>query len=465
MEIEQFIEVTRLWSKKKLKLTYSFQIGIFIEKLFSVNIFGRQEMIFFLIYTFLYELQKVYELLNNIVETNSVLYPSCYNIFNCLDYLFFDQYIKIYYQFKLSKFVALSINIFQILFTIIFFTSFVLTNHKQNNISLKCKFFWNTCIFVHSIFRYNLYSLNIFIIQYYYIRETSTCFEKVLSYTNFVSLLFFCLFECFFSYFFNDISPKYNKLFTSVSHPIYNILITGKFILYQMIPIAVNAKPRVFLFIPLYAYFGITYYLYNQKVYIINRVYNIITILENSFFFSLISIYFSLEIINLYVKTSGGVTICVYVILGTILSTVGIYFSSENFRLRFYYRRVGKRLDETNLYNELFYIYHLMQKKEIDNRDLLKHMDICNTNPLDNQRQCICNDLFSSKSYLSKLNEPSVLLLFQLRNLFILSKFARETTIFKLIYFNSFLDNNVLDYNLFNFLISAQFSDLTLFSG
>jgi len=232
-----------------------------------------------------------------------------------------------------------------------------------------------------------------------------------------------------------------------------------------MIPIVVNAVPRVFLYFPLYVYFGMLYYLYNYKVFIINRVYDNITILTNSFFFSLISIYFSLEIIGRYVKTSGGVAICVYIILGTILSTVCIYFFSENFRLRFYYKRVGKRIDETNLYHELFYIYYLMQKKEVDSRDLIKHMDICNTNPLDDQNQCICYTLFSPKTNISKLNEPIVLFNFQLRNLFILSKFAKKTTIFKLIYFNSFLDNNVLDYNLFNFLISTQFSDLTLYSG
>ncbi len=463
MNVQDFNRITQLWNRKANEFSFIYKMGILTEKILNRNFFGTVAFIIFSIYLFFYEIQKIFELLILIFNLNSAVNSTSTRLIKYLNYICIEYYIKTYYSLFEVKILSLIIILIEIILAISFILALIFISEKKID-QKKPNFFIYVLINVANLimvnFNYSLIYINLFIISFYANNEISDYLDYVILIFNTTSLVIFSIFSLFFIYFFNDISPRNNKLFISVSNPIINIIMFMKIYLFNLIIIVFYNFPQHILYTIVITYYFVIFFILYKEIYIINFYYYCIFTIGNFFTFFVFISFTIFETLDssLINPTRNELSLFYPFVISAILSMSSFLYLSD-YRIKIFAEKKIENLSDIGLKIEKVSIYFFLHKDKLTQKDIFKHKNLCSLFPLE-QDNCICQNIIDKDIYNDRIDRE-----IRLKTLLILSKLSEKNNLFYLLYLNLLLESNDFSDSVVSFFLSFQFKKLELFTS
>ena len=454
MSLDKMKDIYFKWTAKQENSQISIQFGIFIENILKLNYFGNFSFYLIETYLFLYEIDKVYQIIKIFIDKSNGPFAFTNDFVSYMNYISLETYIT---NSLTSENISLVIIFlcFQLIFGVLFLIFFkkYKNDDKENSNSRILLILFNVIHLVAQVFPHSFGYLNLMIFTC--IINNSSVLSRYWLIFNVFNMIIFNTIYVLYTYLLNDISPVENTYFPSVSNPFFNILTYKKFLMYNIIILEFQFLPSFVIMIYIMLFYGFYIYFFVYKVFIINYAYYRILNFKITFFIYLIFLHFVFTILidSLSQKVIGILAL----VMAIFLSIVSAY-KIDDIRLKFFYKLNNyNNILSVNFLNDEIYVYYLNSKNKLNYDDVYKHRSICNY--YISEDECVCKSINDNLSENHEIIEE-----FKSKTTFILSKFKKKTGILHLIFLNYLLSKSEINPFLFSFMLRFTAEELEFYS-
>jgi hypothetical protein len=440
-------DIYNKWINRNENKKFSLKLWIFSENMLGLNSLSKLMFYFVNIYLFIYEFVKHVEMVEVFYFKKEETYMN--NLAIIMNFLVIEKKLKTTIQTENSSFIIILILVIQLL--LYFYNCFLFLFHNKfqiENIKIGLhRHLYNITGLILLLLPYSLNYINLFILSYY--DSTQNTFVY---YLNFSNTIIFNLFFVIYSFLKNDVSPIENRYLFSASNPIYHVFLYFKFVFYNIIILYLTFIPGYIIFTLISLVHLINIFLIIYKFYIIHRICYIITVIKTLFFLNLFSLNLLYNATPLFSHKKSAYH-NLFIMLSSVILTIVTFSPLNKLKKNFIYKlNKYEKLDRYYCSSDEFYLYYLLNKKELDYQDFLKHKYICS---FIISHDCICKRTtfldFKDEEKINQFKEFTCLHL---------QKLKKRPSIFDLFYLNYHLKNKKINHSLFLFLMRFKITNL-----